>query len=73
MAKGLSPGVGRSLRKESVEKRERVSNIPQGTWKTNKALTQSLYHSRGHRASSGGGLDSPRGKVSLAGFHAPKS
>ena len=27
MAKGLSPGVGRSLRKESVEKRERERAI----------------------------------------------
>ena len=40
MAKGLCPGVGQSLKKESVEKRgrqkerERDTNIPWGTWKT---------------------------------------
>ena len=51
MAKGLCPGVGRSHEKESVEKRgrerkrEREANIPWGTWKTNKALIQGLYHS----------------------------
>jgi len=49
MAKGLCPGVGRSCRKESVEKRgrerkrERRANIPRGMWKTNKALTQGFY------------------------------
>ena len=50
-------------------KREREANIPQVTWKTNKALTQDLYRSRRHRASSRGGLENPSGKVSLAGFH----
>ena len=78
MAKGLCPGVGQSLKKESVEKRgrekerEREANIPWGMWKTNKALTQGLYGSRRHRASSRGDLESPGGKVSLAGFHTPK-
>ena len=56
-----------------TKKREREANISWGTQKTNKALTQGLYHSRRHRASSWGGLESPGGKVSLAGFHAPKS
>ena len=56
-----------------TRKKEREANISWGTWKTNKALTQGLYHSRRHRASSWGGLESPGGKVSLAGFHAPKS
>ena len=81
IAKGLYPGVGWSHEKESVEKRgrerkrerEREANIPQGTWKTNKALTQGLYHSGRHRASSPGGLESLGRKVSSAGFHAPKS
>ena len=79
MAKGLCPGVGQFLKKESVEKRgrekerEREANIPWGMWKTNKALTQGLYGSRRHRASSRGDLESPGGKVSLAGFHPPKS
>ena len=74
MAKGLCPGVGQSRGKESVEKRgrEREANIPWGMWKTNKALTQGLYGSRRHRASSRGDLESPGGKVSLAGFHTPK-
>ena len=54
-------------------KREREANIPQVTWKTNKALTQDLYRSRRHRASSRGGLENPSGKVSLAGFHSAKS
>ena len=41
MAKGLCLGVGQSHGKESVEKRgrERETNIPRVTWKTNKALT----------------------------------
>ena len=54
MAKGLCPGVGSSRGKESVEKRgrEREADIPQVTWKTNKALPQDLYRSRRHRASS---------------------
>ena len=75
MAKGLCPRVGWSRGKESVEKRgrERETNIPCVTWKTNKALTQDLYRSRRHRMSSLGGLESPGGKVSSAGFHAPKS
>ena len=77
MAKGLCPGVGQSHRKESVEKagieREREASIPWGTWKINKALTQDLYRSQRHRASSRGGLESPGRKVSSAGFHAPKS
>ena len=51
MAKGLCPGVGRSHGKESVEKRERETNIPRGTWKTYTALTQDLYRSRRHRGS----------------------
>ena len=68
MAKGLCPGVGWSHEKESgvkrgrERKREREANIPRGTWKTNKVLTQSLYRSRGRRASSRGGLESPVGK-----------
>ena len=49
MAKGLYPGVGWSQGKESVEKRgrerERKTSIPRVMWKTNKALTQDLYHS----------------------------
>ena len=77
MAKGLYPGVGWSQGKESVEKRgrerERKTSIPRVTWKTNKALTQDLYHSQRHGASSRGGLESPSRKVSSAGFHAPKS
>ena len=79
MAKGLCPGVGQSLKKESVEKRgrekerEREANIPWGMLKTNKALTQGLYGSQRHRASSRGDLESPGGKVSSTGFHTPKS
>ena len=42
-------------------------------WKTNKALEQGLYHSRRHRASSRGGLESPGRKVSSAGFHGPEN
>ena len=69
MAKGLCPGVGWSREKEWREQRkrekerEREANIPWGTWKTNKVLAQGLYHSRRCRASSGGGLESPGGKV----------
>ena len=70
MAKGLYPGVGWSQGKESVEKRgrerERKTSIPRVMWKTNKALTQDLYHSRRHRASSQGGLESPGRKVRQA-------
>ena len=77
MAKGLCPGIGRFFGKESVEKRGREregeTSIPRVTWKTNKALTQDSYHSRRHRASSRGDLESPDGKVSSAGFHTPKS
>ena len=86
MAKGLCPGVGLAGKKvwRKEEEGERETNIPQGAWKTNKtltqsawktnkALTQNLYHSRRHRASSQGGLGSPGGKMSSAGFHAPKS
>ena len=69
-------GVGRSRGKESVEKRgregERETNIPQ-VIETNKALTQDLFCSRRHRASSRGGPESPGGKESLAVFHALKS
>ena len=72
MAKGLCPGVGRSHGKESIEKRgrerEREASIPWVMWKTNKALTQDLYCSRRHRVSCRGGLESPGGKVGLAGF-----
>ena len=77
MAKGLCPGVGQSHRKESVEKagieREREASIPWGTWKINKALTQDLYRSQRHRASSRGGLESPGRKLSSAGFHGPEN
>ena len=38
-----------------------------------KPLTQGLYHSQKHRASSRGGLESPGKKVSSAGFHAPEN
>ena len=47
MAKDLCLGVGQSHGKESVEKRgrerERETNIPRVTWKTDKALTLDLY------------------------------
>ena len=36
-------------RKEEEREREREANIPRGTWKTNKVLTQGLYRSRGCR------------------------
>ena len=54
-------------------KKYRETNIPRGTWKTNKALTQDLYHSQRLRASSLGSIESLGGKVSLTGFHALKS
>ena len=75
MAKGLRPGVSRSHGKESVEEkgRERETNIPRVTWKTNKALTQGLYCSRRYGASSRGGLECSGRKVSSAGFDTPKS
>ena len=63
----------RECRESRKREREREANIPRGTWKTNKALTQDLYRSRRHRASSRGGLENPSGKVSLAGFHSAKS
>ena len=50
-------------RTEEEREREREVNIPWGTWKTNKVLAQGLYHSRRRRTSSGGGLESPGGKV----------
>ena len=53
--------------------KERKSNIPWVMWKANKAHTQVLYHSRRHRASSQGGLESLGEKVSSAGLHAPKN
>ena len=68
MAKGLCPGVSWSCGKESIEKkgrerkREREDNIFRVTWKTNKALTQDLYLSRRHRASSRG-RESELGRV----------
>ena len=58
MAKGLCPGVGRSRGKESVEKRgrerkrDKEANILRVMWKTNTALTQDLYCSQRHSASS---------------------
>ena len=52
--------------------KDRKSNIPGVMWKTNKAHTQDLYHSRRHRASSQGGLESLGEKVSSVGFHALK-
>ena len=63
-------GTGADEKKE--RKRERKSNIPWVMWKANKAHTQVLYHSRRHRASSQGGLESLGEKVSSVGFHAPK-
>ena len=78
-AKGSCPAVGQSRKKETVEKRgrerqrQREANIPWGMWKANRALTQGLYRSLRCRASSRGGLESPGGKVSSEGFHAPKS
>ena len=62
-----------SWKRKYREKRQRETNIPWGTCKTNKALTQGFCCSRRHRASSRGGLGSPGRKVSSAGFHAPKS
>ena len=52
----LGPG-GTGIKKKE-RKRERKSKIPWVTWKANKAHTQDLYHSRRHRASSQGGLES---------------
>ena len=66
----LGPG-GPELMKRKREK-ERESSISWVTWKTNKAHTQDLYHSRRHRVSSQGGLESPGKKVSSLGFHALK-
>ena len=45
MAKGLCPGVGLAGKKvqRKEEEGERETNIPQGAWKTNKALTQSAW------------------------------
>ena len=57
---------------EKERERERESRISQFMWKTNKAHVQDLYHSRRHRASSQGGLESEGEKVSLEGFHTPK-
>ena len=51
-----------SLTKKRIKERE--ANISWDAWKTNKALTQGLYHSQRHKASSRGGLESPGGKVS---------
>ena len=58
---------------ESTKRREkkRESSISQVTWKINEAHAQE-YHSRRHRASSQGGLESPGKNVSSVGFHAPK-
>ena len=64
------PGHGDwSWWKEREKKRE--SSISQVTWKINEAHAQE-YHSRRHRASSQGGLESPGKNVSSVGFHAPK-
>ena len=59
MAKGLCPGVGQSLKKESVEKRgrqkEREREMPIFLGVHGKPitpLTQGLYGSRRHRVSS---------------------
>ena len=57
----------------SEHNREKEANILWVTWKTNKALIQDLYRSRRHRTSSREGLESLGGKVSSAGFHAPKN
>ena len=67
----LGPG-GTGIKKKE-RKRERKSNIPWVTWKANKAHTQDLYHSRRHRASSQGGLESQGKKVSSVGLHTPKN
>ena len=56
--------------KKKERKRERESSISQVTWNTNIALSQDLYHSWRHRASSQGGLESLGKKVSSVGLHA---
>ena len=58
------------MKRKREQKRERDSSISQVMWKTNKAHAQDLYHSRRHRASSQGGLESLGKKVSLVGFRA---
>ena len=58
------------MKRKREQKRERDSSISQVMWKTNKAHAQDLYHSRRHRASSQGGLESLGEKVSSVGFHA---
>ena len=65
----LGPGGPESTKR----KQKRETNIPWVTWKTNKAIEQGLYCSLRHRASSQRGLESPGGKVSSAGLHAPKN
>ena len=65
--------VSRKRECRESRKREREASILRGMWKTNKALTQDLYCSQRHRASSRGGLETPGRKVSSAGFHALKS
>ena len=67
MAKGLCPGVGRSREKESIEKRGKGGERPVFLGLRGNPIKPL------HRASSRGGLESPGGKVSLAGFHARKS
>ena len=65
----LGPGGPESMKR----KQKTETNIPWVTWKTSKALEQGLHHSRRHRASSQGGLESPGRRVSSAGFHAPEN
>ena len=59
-------------RVDEKKERKRESSISRVTWKTNKAHTQDSHHSRRHRASSQGGLESPGKKESSVGFHTPK-
>ena len=64
--------MGTRVDEKKEGKGERESSISRVTWKTNKARAQDSYHSRRHRVSSQGGLESPSEKVSSAGFHAPE-
>ena len=64
VAKGLCPGVNRSHRKESVEKRgrEREANISRIMWKTNKALHRTCTTHEGTGPPLEKGLEARAGK-----------
>ena len=59
------------MKRKTEKEREREQDLSVYV-ENKKAHVQDLYHSRRHRASSQGGLESEGEKVSLAGFHTPK-